>query len=80
MQCSDQCYGQSWIATRHASFAGVGRQTRPGFLSRDIRRHPPFSRGQGQPEHDPEKWQRFSKKIMLKQRDEIMIRFNLTGS
>src|SRR5712664_3749915 len=30
--------------------------------------------------HDPEKWDRFSEKIMLKQRDEIMIRFNLIGS
>jgi hypothetical protein len=39
-------------------------------------------------QHDPEKpaprlmrgAQRFSEKIMLKQRDEIMIRFNLIGS
>jgi hypothetical protein len=32
------------------------------------------------PEHDPEKWERFSEKAMLKQEDEIMIRFNLIGS
>jgi hypothetical protein len=32
------------------------------------------------PEHDPEKWKRFSEKTMLKQRDEIMIRFNPIGS
>ena len=31
-------------------------------------------------EHDPESGNRFSEKIMLKQRDEIMIRFNLIGS
>jgi hypothetical protein len=31
-------------------------------------------------EHDPEKWDRFSEKIMLQQEDEIMIRFNLIGS
>jgi hypothetical protein len=39
------------------------------------------------PEHDPEKWvpifprdKREAFAIMLKQRDEIMIRFNLIGS
>jgi hypothetical protein len=31
-------------------------------------------------EHDPEKRNRFSEKVMLKQGDEIMIRFNLIGS
>jgi hypothetical protein len=31
-------------------------------------------------EHDPEKWSRFSEKIMLRQRDEILIRFDLIGS
>jgi hypothetical protein len=31
-------------------------------------------------EHDPESGNRFSEKIMLKQRDEIMIRFDLIGS
>jgi hypothetical protein len=31
-------------------------------------------------EHDPEKWKTgFPKKIMLKQTDKIMIRFNLIG-
>jgi hypothetical protein len=36
--------------------------------------------GQRQLQHDPEKRLRFSEKVMLKQRDEIVIRFNLTGS
>jgi len=29
---------------------------------------------------DPEKWEQLSEKIMLKQRDEIMIRFHPIGS
>jgi len=36
--------------------------------------------GLSRPEHDPEKWEPVFRKIMLKQRDEIMIRFNLIGS
>jgi hypothetical protein len=31
-------------------------------------------------EHDPEKWKPVLAKIMLKQSDEIMIRFSLIGS
>jgi hypothetical protein len=31
-------------------------------------------------EHDPEKWKPVFEKIMLKQRDEIMMRFHLIAS
>ncbi|MGL3212810.1 hypothetical protein [Bradyrhizobium sp. BR 1433] len=35
----------------------------------------PSLRYQSTPEHDPEKWRPVFRKIMLKQEDEIMIRF-----
>jgi hypothetical protein len=45
-----------------------------------IRRHPPFYKGREQLSIIRRSGYRFSEKIMLKQRDEIVIPFNLTAS
>jgi hypothetical protein len=57
---------------------GIGWQLRFD-ADLDIRRHPPFFKGRSQPEHDLEEWSRFSKKIMLEQRDETMTRLKVIG-
>jgi hypothetical protein len=46
----------------------------------DVRQTCEFRRDFVELGHDPEKWNRFSEKIMLKQRDGIMMRFHLIAS
>jgi hypothetical protein len=58
--------------------AGLLRRAAP---RNDVKHHLRHDEPAEMLEHDPEKWVPvFPKKIMLKQRDEIMIRFNLIGS
>jgi hypothetical protein len=71
MECSGQCYGE--IGPRSPTIVGglvlgsAAWRIYGGILR--------FARDRKNKNHDPERWQLFSKKIMFKQRDEIMIRF-----
>jgi hypothetical protein len=77
MQCSDQCYGQMESRPLAAGTSGIEGD-------RHIRRHPPFRKGAKSKRQNRSVMRknanRFSEKIMFKQRDEIMIRFGFIES
>jgi hypothetical protein len=81
MQCSGQCYGQT--ASRPPGFDRRARASSGliGIYGGILR----FARHEVLQDSDNQSMIRkmatdFSQKIMFKQRDEMMIRFNLTGS
>jgi len=78
MQGSDQCYGQNGIAPARGGHVSDVKVT--GIYGGILR----FARGAGKSTRENRRGMktasRFSKKIMFKQRDDIMIRFGFIES
>jgi hypothetical protein len=70
MRCSDQCYGE--IGSRPPTIIGG---LVPGLQLGAYTEVSSVSQGAEKRNYDPERWQLFSEKIMFRQTDEIMIRF-----
>jgi len=75
MQGSEQCYG--FPTTGDAAAGLIAGHVRVDAYCYS-RRYPPFLKARGLPRHAPEKAEGFAKKDHLKQRDALIIQFNLT--